>query len=1292
MRADSKVFILKFSFLIFLLFSFSQIGDSTAALMSMQTPTNSSICFAYLGGKCSDVWNVSEAFYIYVIDPDENQDIDYPDSITAAVQNTRTGQSILFVLAETGNNTGVFSRGPITTSLPGGGGEIEVNPGDVLLANYQDPDDPSDFSSATAIIKGEPPPPPPGNAFFDILSLDLPSSVRVGQPVQFSAIVKNTGDSGTRFVSIAVDGNIFDSGNVTIYGGDTVRITSEYYTFQSAGNHTVTFDTQDDVMSGTVFVEQTQPPGQEVRFKGKIVNKYSTIVEFIDVQVIQVLQGSISGIVSVATASDVAPGCLGSVDRPLNINDEVEIFGIYDQGARSVDVCSSSSYYIRKIQPQRVEVKFRGKVTNVFSVPDFGSITVQVDEVLSGPIRVGQVIDVQTLGALGACSLGRIDPVQVGDRVEVFGRLTDGGAEACSSSSYYVKLLQRAEQKAQLCISVADSREHGITGVEIQVNPLPNGSSGIVRTEWCGEYIVGTLVTLTAPERIRIPHAHDSFPADHTESFGYWWVSDRQSGRDWTEKNRAISLTISSSLVAGAWYKEERELKPPKADFTWEPQSPLMLEEVVFDPSPSQDPDGRIVDNEWDFDNDGKFEIRASHPRLQKHTFSHGGAHRVCLRVTDNDGLTDTACKEVKVSEEDDWPNLPDSSNPIVLEKDGSIPSNVRDKCERVSTDPLTIECRGEIKPGTDNDWMRIYLKKGQKIELTLEPANTLDAELVFGRWEKFSQNPGKGSTEKLSIEISEDGYYDIGVQHCKSCSTDTGKWVLRILFSEYIPQYQADIAIDQVRLVGFKTRRINEFELGEEVFVEVTIVNRGPDCVGEGTVQVTGYLADYRFKDSLLGIGDSFQAWKTGKNEALYIDKRSDVLFICPSEKPFPKGPYREQATFRTSFMAEATELIFADTFRVVIGFGPPEEIIFNDPNISNNSKEIDIMVWPTIKSQIMCLMAVALPAFIKTFGWKEGIEVHGAERLQTKFLLFTEYMINERWDDAAGAGADLAISWALALIKDPRLIPVKLYLLAKSVIEGAADCAPSLIFLPKFLGRLLGSITGQQFIFEVMSPVEMIITDSMSRRAGFRNGREFEEIPGAVVIWDEEAKMIVLPGSPKEYRIELYGTGHGNVSLRITAEERDGNVKIADYSNIPFNEKAEARFAFNQDTNSYLLHVDFDGDGEFESTIHANREQDVASIEAEFSVKGIRVRHMIKHSYGGFIVEGNGIVGIQLTVFDLRGNILLNTKYRGNGVNLILDEFKDQISNGIFLCRIAIMGINNKIIYKIIKFVVLR
>jgi PKD repeat protein len=348
-----------------------------------------------------------------------------------------------------------FGDGTIVTSPAAGESHSYSSPGTYTVrVRVRDPRGGSSYSNSVIVnVRGfippppPPPPPPPSNRPPIADFTYSPSDPTVNQMVQFTD------------TSYDPDGFI-TSWNWNFGDGSFSTAQNPRHSFSFAGNANICLTVTDNqgASSNTckiIAISSPAPPpprGQEVRFKGKIVNKYSTIVEFIDVQVIQVLQGSISGIVSVATASDVAPGCLGSVDRPLNINDEVEIFGIYDQGARSVDVCSSSSYYIRKIQPQRVEVKFRGKVTNVFSVPDFGSITVQVDEVLSGPIRVGQVIDVQTLGALGACSLGRIDPVQVGDRVEVFGRLTDGGAEACSSSSYYVKLLQRAEQKAQLCI------------------------------------------------------------------------------------------------------------------------------------------------------------------------------------------------------------------------------------------------------------------------------------------------------------------------------------------------------------------------------------------------------------------------------------------------------------------------------------------------------------------------------------------------------------------------------------------------------------------------------------------------------------------------------------------------------------------------------------------------------------------------------------------------------------------------------------------------------------------------
>jgi hypothetical protein len=64
---------------------------------------------------------------------------------------------------------------------------------------------------------------------------------------------------------------------------------------------------------------------------------------------------------------------------------------------------------------------------------------------------------------------------------------------------------------------------------------------------------------------------------------------------------------------------------------------------VEFDPSDSYDPDGTIVLYEFDFDGDGVYDYSSSVPASTSFTYVIPGTYTVVLRVTDNDGLTDTA-------------------------------------------------------------------------------------------------------------------------------------------------------------------------------------------------------------------------------------------------------------------------------------------------------------------------------------------------------------------------------------------------------------------------------------------------------------------------------------------------------------------------------------------------------------------------------------------------------------------------------------------------------------------------
>ena len=64
--------------------------------------------------------------------------------------------------------------------------------------------------------------------------------------------------------------------------------------------------------------------------------------------------------------------------------------------------------------------------------------------------------------------------------------------------------------------------------------------------------------------------------------------------------------------------------------------------EVAFDASASYDTDGTIVQYDWDFDNDGTWDLTDGGVTTTW-TYEGAGTYTAAVRVTDNDGLTDTA-------------------------------------------------------------------------------------------------------------------------------------------------------------------------------------------------------------------------------------------------------------------------------------------------------------------------------------------------------------------------------------------------------------------------------------------------------------------------------------------------------------------------------------------------------------------------------------------------------------------------------------------------------------------------
>ncbi len=87
--------------------------------------------------------------------------------------------------------------------------------------------------------------------------------------------------------------------------------------------------------------------------------------------------------------------------------------------------------------------------------------------------------------------------------------------------------------------------------------------------------------------------------------------------------------------------------RAPTAAFGFSPQTPGSGDQITFT-STSTDPDGSIASYAWDTDNDGQFDNGSS--ASTQATFAKPGSHPVKLRVTDNNGATDTATVTVQVA------------------------------------------------------------------------------------------------------------------------------------------------------------------------------------------------------------------------------------------------------------------------------------------------------------------------------------------------------------------------------------------------------------------------------------------------------------------------------------------------------------------------------------------------------------------------------------------------------------------------------------------------------------------
>ncbi len=111
--------------------------------------------------------------------------------------------------------------------------------------------------------------------------------------------------------------------------------------------------------------------------------------------------------------------------------------------------------------------------------------------------------------------------------------------------------------------------------------------------------------------------------------------SERKTAYSSDEGSNGYEVWVSNTLIS------------PTASFTYSPDKPILNQEVVFDASSSQDPDGTISNYAWTFgDGATSTGVTTSHTYASTQTFT------VSLTVTDSDKLTNTFTKTISISPE----------------------------------------------------------------------------------------------------------------------------------------------------------------------------------------------------------------------------------------------------------------------------------------------------------------------------------------------------------------------------------------------------------------------------------------------------------------------------------------------------------------------------------------------------------------------------------------------------------------------------------------------------------------
>jgi acid phosphatase type 7 len=161
-----------------------------------------------------------------------------------------------------------------------------------------------------------------------------------------------------------------------------------------------------------------------------------------------------------------------------------------------------------------------------------------------------------------------------------------------------------------------------------------------------------------------------------------------------------LRVTDNTGTTAEATATLTVQDRPPVASFTGSPNPALAGQKVNFDASASSDPDGKIVNFEWDLNGNGTYETDTNAVPTASRTYTSAATVLVKLRVTDNAGNTQTQTLPLTVQGTPPTASFTVSPNPPLTGQAVTFTSTSTDSDGSIVKHEWDLDGNGEFDAG----------------------------------------------------------------------------------------------------------------------------------------------------------------------------------------------------------------------------------------------------------------------------------------------------------------------------------------------------------------------------------------------------------------------------------------------------------------------------------------------------------------------------------------------------------------------------------------------------------------